>query len=276
MALEYKNIQPLDYYKKFFENKIRPDGRTLWQSRLTSINIGSISTADGSALVRLGNTCVICGIKAELASPRPSDPNKGYIVPNIDFPPLCSPRFRPGPPGEQAQVTSQLVLNILNSSNCINLEDLCIQEGKLAWVLYCDIICLNYDGTIVDSAIIAVVAAFRNLRLPEVTLDADTNQPKVNMKKLQLIKLNAQPTATTFALFDDNVILIDPTDDEERLANGTITIASVESGKMCGVHKPGGNGLSDTSFQACVVHAQKRGKLIRKLIDEAISACPNK
>ena len=35
-------------------------------------------------------------------------------VPNVDLPPLCSSRFRPGPPSEQAQVLSQFVADIIS------------------------------------------------------------------------------------------------------------------------------------------------------------------
>ena len=34
-------------------------------------------------------------------------------VPNVDLPPLCSSRFRPGSPSEQAQVLSQFVADII-------------------------------------------------------------------------------------------------------------------------------------------------------------------
>lgn len=57
----------------------RPDGRELGEFRTTTVNIGSITTADGSALVKLGNTTVICGVKAELAAPAADSANKGYI-----------------------------------------------------------------------------------------------------------------------------------------------------------------------------------------------------
>lgn len=272
MALEFKVIQPVEYYRNFFEHKVRPDGRELLKVRPTSINIGSLSTADGSALVRLGNTNVICGIKAELALPKPDEPNKGYLVPNVELSPLCSAHFRPGPPSEQAQVSSQLVLKIINSSKCVHLEELCIQEGKLVWVLYCDIICLNYDGTIIDAAIIALMAALRNLKLPEVSLDTDTNQPKVNLKKTHPLNVYCIPVATTFALFDDDIILMDPTCEEECLASGVLTVASLENGDLCGVYKPGGLGLNDVCFQQCFIHVFNRGQQVRSLIDEAILA----
>jgi len=275
MSLEFKTIQPLDYYKKFFAQKVRPDGRGLWKVRPTAINIGSISTADGSALVRLGNTAVICGIKAELAMPKPAEPKKGYLVPNIELSPLCSPHFRPGPPSEQAQVSSQLLLTILNSSKCINLEDLCVKEGKLVWVLYCDVFCLNYDGTIVDAAVIALVATLRNLLLPEVTLDAEDGQPKVDLNKLHPINIQASPVSTTLALFEDNIMLIDPTNEEECLASGIVTIVSLEDEKLCGIYKPGGHSLDDVSFQECIAHVHNQARQVRTLINEALQAKPD-
>lgn len=84
---------------------------------------GSISTADGSALVRMGGTTIICGVKAEIAEPDLDLPEQGFLghsptrsfhwsssklhtVPNLDLPAICSPKFKPGPPTEEAQVLS--------------------------------------------------------------------------------------------------------------------------------------------------------------------------
>lgn len=33
---------------------------------------------------------------------------------------------------------------------------------QLCWVLYCDIMCLDYDGNILDACIIALLAALKN------------------------------------------------------------------------------------------------------------------
>ena len=53
---------------------------------------GSISTADGSALVRMGDTTMVCGIKAEVAEPDMSRPQEGFIgVPTLPQ------RFRESP-----------------------------------------------------------------------------------------------------------------------------------------------------------------------------------
>ena len=40
---------------------------------------GSIGTANGSALVRLGDTTIVCGVKAEIAEPDLDRPDEGWI-----------------------------------------------------------------------------------------------------------------------------------------------------------------------------------------------------
>lgn len=46
---------------------------------LWHLSAGSISTADGSALVRLGKTTVVCGVKAEIAEPELDSPEDGFL-----------------------------------------------------------------------------------------------------------------------------------------------------------------------------------------------------
>lgn len=182
------------------------------QANANSSFTGSISTADGSCLVRLGDTTMVCGVKAEIAEPSLEDPNRGFLsewcfsilrscvsccvcfphgvpfqvtkggeprrgladlsslwpdvhtdvlfgyirgcmrgctltfldllsfaalpgtlfpifsstrfqlqiliiyhlsVPNVDLPALCSPKFKPGPPAEEAQVLSERLYDVL-------------------------------------------------------------------------------------------------------------------------------------------------------------------
>lgn len=40
---------------------------------------GSIGTAEGSALVRMGDTTIVCGIKAEIAEPSGAAPDEGFV-----------------------------------------------------------------------------------------------------------------------------------------------------------------------------------------------------
>ncbi|KAB8072511.1 ribosomal protein S5 domain 2-type protein [Aspergillus leporis] len=45
---------------------IRANGRTLSQFRVTSANTGSLTHTNGSAVVRLGDTTAVCGVRAEI------------------------------------------------------------------------------------------------------------------------------------------------------------------------------------------------------------------
>ncbi|XP_061595608.1 exosome complex component RRP43-like [Cololabis saira] len=272
MAAGFKTAEPLEYHRSFLKENCRPDGRELSEFRTTTLNIGSISTADGSALVKMGNTTIICGIKAELANPTVEAPAKGYIVPNVDLPPLCSSRFRPGPPGEQAQAASQFVADVIESSEVIKAEDLCIDRGKLCWVLYCDIMCLDYDGNILDACIIALLAALKNTRLPEITINKDTCAPEVNLKVRHGLHVHKHPVGTSFCVFDDSILIVDPTADEERLATAQLSVVTDEEGRLCSVHKPGGVSLSAEKLQDCISRATLRQKEIQKLIDKVVNS----
>lgn len=77
----FRRIQPHEYLSRFLAEGYRPDGRSVgnYEARQPAINVGSISSADGSALVKLGETTVLCGIRAEIAEPDLSSPRTGFL-----------------------------------------------------------------------------------------------------------------------------------------------------------------------------------------------------
>ncbi|XP_031550942.1 exosome complex component RRP43-like [Actinia tenebrosa] len=266
---DFKTAEPLEYYRKFLKENIRPDGRGLLEFRETTLNAGSISTAEGSALVKLGNTTVVCGVKAELAEPKPEFPRHGYIVPNVDLPPLCSPRFRPGPPSEQAQALSQFFADVIKNSKLLDLTELCIAEGKLVWVLYVDMMCLDYDGNITDTCMIAMVAALKNTRLHKITINEETQTPEPSKTRDIHLNLTCTPVAVTFGIFDDAQLYIDPTDEEDSLSTGSLTVVITMDEKLVSVHKPGGSSITEEKVQESFQHAILRSREVDKLITSA-------
>ena len=136
-GVKSKKLQPEEYLRQHYEQGFRPDGRSVLTSlRPVSISTGSINTADGSAVVKQGETIVVCGIKLEIAEPKAETPKSGYIVPNLTLSPLCHSQFKQGPPSETAQVASNFLNQVLVNSGYLDLEELCILEGKYVWVLY--------------------------------------------------------------------------------------------------------------------------------------------
>ena len=65
-ASAFKRIYPEQYYESFISRQLRPDGRRLEETRSATIGVGTIESADSSALVKLGNTTVLGGIKLEV------------------------------------------------------------------------------------------------------------------------------------------------------------------------------------------------------------------
>jgi exosome complex component RRP43 len=75
----FQRLHPKAYLERFLAEQIRPDGREAAEWRDLFVHVGSISTADGSALVRLGETTIVCGVKAEIAEPDLEQPTEGFI-----------------------------------------------------------------------------------------------------------------------------------------------------------------------------------------------------
>jgi exosome complex component RRP43 len=75
----FQRLHPKAYLERFLAEQLRPDGREAADWRDIFVHVSSISTADGSALVRLGHTTIVCGVKAEIAEPDLEQPTEGFI-----------------------------------------------------------------------------------------------------------------------------------------------------------------------------------------------------
>lgn len=126
---------------------IRPNGRATSQFRPATAHTGSLTHASGSAVVRVGDTAAVCGVRAEilLASDVPgygvgttpagtiasaiTDDTEvaelGLLVPNIELATGCSPAHLPGnAPSMLAQSLSERVLALLHVSGLVGAEEL--------------------------------------------------------------------------------------------------------------------------------------------------------
>ncbi|XP_029169933.1 exosome complex component RRP43-like [Nylanderia fulva] len=271
MDLQYRTIHPVKYLQDYLKQGIRPDGRKFLSFRPVSVNVSSIVQADSSAIFKLGDTTAVCGIKAELATPKADFSDHGSIIPNVELSPLCSSKFRPGPPSEQAQVLSKSIDIILSNSKALDLKDLCICKNKLVWVLYCDISCLNYNGSVVDACIGAVIAALKTLTLPEVNYNKETGVIVVHPENRKAFTVRTLPVSASFAIFEKQLLLADPSDDEEDLSSARFSIVMDDEEEICYIYKPGGIAISQNLFCKGLEMTKVRAKSIRSVINAAIS-----
>ena len=143
----------------------RLDGRGKLDYRDIRVEKGIIGTAEGSAMVCLGQTEVVVGIKIGLNAPYPDTPDEGILAVNAELVPLASPTFEPGPPDERAIELARVVDRGIRSSGAVDLKKLCIIPGRRVYILFLDIYVLNHDGNLIDASALAALAALSDAKL---------------------------------------------------------------------------------------------------------------
>lgn len=287
-----KATQPYEYYLKFIKQNCRPDNRKLSEIRPVNISYNCINTVNGSALVKLGSTNVICGINARVCKPKEERPDKGFVICNVELPALCSSKnfktsasilanasAQSSVSVEQSQaMLTQLMQDIIYESGCVKEEDLCIKEGKLVWVLYIDMICLNNDGNVQDACCLAMLSALKTVKLYEIDYDDDENKPIVKYPlSLIPLKLYSEPICTTLFVLEENVILADPNKQEEEFMRTYIIICTVNKNdktKVCLMRKIGGFCLSTEQINLCIDRAIENDLMQHKRSLEKLAESP--
>ncbi|KAK8311995.1 hypothetical protein V6Z12_D01G009800 [Gossypium hirsutum] len=277
----FRRLFPLHFYEKHLLESISPDARPLGRARETTIALGAVASANGSALAKIGSTTMLAAIKMKVMTPSLETPDEGCIVIDFHMPPICSPIVRPGGPAEAAPVVAKQLSDTILSSGMINLKELSLVSGKAAWMAYLDIYCLDADGALFDTALLSAVAAFSHFPVPVVSLNDDgkivlseeqglSDREPVNKEKRK-INLSSIPFSLTCVLHK-NYILADPTAEEESIMDTIVTVVLDSSSQLVSLHKPGGTVLAYTSaIQDCIALTRQRVKELQKILEEAIS-----
>jgi len=234
----------------------RLDGRGPDEYRPISIEPGFVATADGSALVRIGDTSVLAGIKLEPGKPFPDTPNAGVLTTNAELIPLSSPTFEPGPPQPGAIEVSRVVDRAIRAAETIDLTRLCVTPGEKSWVCYVDLHVLDHSGNLIDAASLAAVSALAHATVPAKRFEiAEADYP---------LEVNHYPVECTFVRLGDTIV-VDPTFDEERAAQGRITVATDEVGRVVAMQKGLVGAFSPDDVKDVVRRAFRHGERHRAL-----------
>ncbi len=234
----------------------RLDGRGLDEYRTVSVEPGYVSTADGSALARLGDTMALCGIKLELGKPFPDTPNAGVLTTNAELIPLSSPTFEPGPPQPGAIEVSRVVDRALRASEAIDLTSLCVTPGEKCWTCFVDIHILGHAGNLIDTAFLAAVTALTHAVLPAKRFGVgEADAP---------LAVHHVPIECTFVRLGDTLV-VDPTFDEEHAAQGRLTIATDKAGRVVAMQKGLVGAFSPDDVKSVVRRAFVHGDRLRAI-----------
>jgi exosome complex component RRP42 len=159
------------------------------------------------------------GVNLDVGEAYADSKGKGNLICSSDLLPLASPRFEMGPPKFDGIELPRLIDRMVRESGMIDLSGLAINDEKV-WNIYIDIYPLNDDGSLIDAASIAVVAAMHNARFPRITEDMRADHKRTD-KKLPLSE-ETIPVSFTFYKLDDSVVL-HPTREEQEACDTKVT-----------------------------------------------------
>lgn len=268
-----------DYLYQLAKQGKRADNRKINEYRKVTIETGVIDKAEGSAKVMIGNTQVVAGIKMDLGTPYPDTPNQGVMSTAAELIPLASPDFEAGPPREDAIELARVVDRGIRESDVIKFNELCIVPGEKIWLAFIDIHVIDYDGNLFDASSLASLAALLTAHVPveqfKETLEDDAEtypEIKTYLEQHQTnysIPMRTPPISCTFVKFGD-VIVVDPSLDEEDIADARLTVATDDKGDIRAMQKGLNGSFTPDEIKNVIKEASINGNELRNKLRESI------
>jgi exosome complex component RRP42 len=249
-----------DYLWKLAEQQKRVDGRAFEEFRPITIETHVVKKAEGSAKVKIGNTQVLAGVKMDVGEPYPDTPDSGVLTTAAELIPMASPDFEAGPPREDAIELARVVDRGVRESEVVQVEKLCIEPGEKVWILFLDIHILDYDGNLFDAASLASLAALFTTTVPAERFELGKDYP---------LPLQEPPISCTSVKFN-NAIVMDPSLDEEQIAEARMTIATDTTGDIRAMQKGLSGSFTKEEIQKVLKASIDNGREIRKQLNKSI------
>jgi exosome complex component RRP42 len=245
-----------DYICQLAADGKRADGRKFDEYREIKIEKGVAKNAEGSTQVKLGDTTVMVGVKMAPGEPYPDTQDSGVLTTAAELIPLASPTFESGPPSPVAIELARVVDRGIRESKTVDFKKLCITLGEKVWVLFLDIHVLDYDGNLFDAASLGALSALANTVVPANRFELGED-----------FKLSVEhyPISCTSVKIG-NTLMLDPSLDEETVADARLTVSIDENGDIRAMQK-GLNGSFTLDEINSIINLSKiKGNKIRGLI----------
>lgn len=199
------------------------------------------------------------------------------------------------------------VERIVLTGGALDTEALVLQAGKWVWRLTVSITVLDAGGNLLDACVLAALASLRHYRKPQVDYasvaaesetsgsgddDAAAGLPTMvpsTIKEATPLPLHHTPLSISFGLIPTEdthggsttsatssssatvVALIDPTDREELVQTGTLTIAMNVHSEVCLLDYGGGCELTPNKLRACWKVAEMAIKDLCRLLETTLT-----
>ncbi|KAJ3616708.1 hypothetical protein Zmor_009075 [Zophobas morio] len=260
----------------------RIDGREIYDHRKVNFFFGR---EYGHVEAHLGDTKVLAQISSEVVVPSSERSTEGFLIFNIDISPMASPAYETGRLTKECIELTRIVERCFRESRVVETEGLCIVAGEKennllnlcynfkVWSIRVDVHVLDHCGNYIDCACLAVSAALRHFRRPDIAISGDEvviydilDRPPVPLS------LHHLPLCITCSFFDSgNLFAVDPSLEEESVMRGRLVLGVNVLKEICAIQHNGGVPLSKDQINRCAEIAFVKVQELTSLMDKGLA-----
>ncbi|PPR04669.1 hypothetical protein CVT24_011886 [Panaeolus cyanescens] len=257
--------------KEFLYNSLkeslRLDGRSPLEMREPTLTFGPEL---GYVECSLGKTRVLAHVDAKMVKPQPERPFEGTITVHSEISPMASSDYEPGRPSDEEVTITRMLDKVLRRSDAIDKESLCILAGQRVWSIRLTLHFLADAGNLLDCACLAGIVALKHFRRPDVEVIGDEVIVHEPTERAPVpLAIHHSPYCFTFAFFPDTTTrpVLDPSQLEQRLSAGLVSIALNAQKELCVFQKLGGVPLDVDGVLGLVEIAVAKAKEVNELVE---------
>ncbi|KAF8804037.1 ribosomal protein S5 domain 2-like protein [Phlegmacium glaucopus] len=249
------------------KESLRLDGRSSLEMRTPTLTFGPEL---GWVECALGKTRVLAQVEAKMVKPQPERPFEGSITIHSEISPMASSDYEPGRPSDEEVTITRMLDKVLKRSDAVDKESLCILAGQRVWHIRLTLHFLADAGNLLDCACLAGIVALKHFRRPDVEVIGDEVTVHLPSERAPVpLAIHHTPFCFTFAFFPDASTppIIDPSQLEQRLSAGLLSIALNAQKELCVLQKLGGVPLSTDEILKLIDVAVMKAKETNRLVE---------
>ncbi|KAI9297258.1 hypothetical protein K502DRAFT_340293 [Neoconidiobolus thromboides FSU 785] len=229
----------------------RSDGRGKYDVR--EIQIVYDKKVYGSVSIQLGKTKVLARTSCTVVTPRETRGSEGILKIFSELHPISNVKYELGKSSDEEIAISRFLEKTIKKSRALDLESLCIKAGEKVFEIRVDLHFNNHDGNLIDAGCLATLASLLHFRRPDVTVQGDEFTIHTAQEKALIpLTIHHFPVSVTFAFFNQGEqFVVDPTNIEEQIKDGTLSISMNLFQEICAFSKPGGTPLEPEQLIRC-------------------------
>ncbi|ELT89253.1 hypothetical protein CAPTEDRAFT_159382 [Capitella teleta] len=252
------------------QDGLRQDGRTSEDYRCVEIETNVVSNSNGSSRVRMANTDILVGVKAEIVEPETEQPKNGRVEFFVD----CSANATPAFEGRGGEDLATEIASLLDLSVHLDLEALCIISGKQCWLLYVDVLILECGGNLFDAVALAVKSALHQTRIPLVTVsvgergeaEIELSDDPFDCKRVGTDNVPCLVTLNKIGLAH----VVDACLEEEACSLAKVVFGVTENGSISSMRKIGSGSLDPNTINDMIQSAKRVGLSLNDSLAEKL------